>query len=246
MPVEKNMPLLQHLNEMRKMVITSLAAWLIAAMVIFFFFGDQVFQWVTLPLTRLDLKLIIISPMEGFTVKMSTCLFAGFVLTVPLILRQIWLFVSPALYPHERRRIIITLGCSFFLFLAGMAFAYTLFLGVALQFLLFTAGAGLSPMLVAGKYFNFLMAVLIPFGLAFQMPVIFWLLTRMGLITHGRLQKSRRVAVVSILIIAAVLTPTTDIVSLTLMAGPLYLLYEISVLISYLSRKKADSEREGL
>ena len=173
MPVEKNMPLLQHLNEMRKMVITSVGSWLIAAMVLFFFFGDRVFQWITLPLTRLGLQLIIISPMEGFTVKMETCMFAGFVLVVPLILRQIWLFISPALYPQERRRIIISLGCSFFLFLAGMAFAYTLFLGVALQFLLFTAGAGLSPMLVAGKYFGFLMAVLIPFGLAFQMPVVF-------------------------------------------------------------------------
>jgi len=240
LPAPKSMPLLQHLNELRRTVIIAVAAWIVATLLIFLFWGEQVFRWFTLPLDRLQLQLVIISPLEGFTVKMEACLFAGLVVALPLILFQLWRFIAPALYSREKRWLLIAFSFSLLLFLAGIAFGYLLFVGVALQFLLFTAGAGLQPMLVAGKYFSFLLAVLVPFGLAFQMPVVFWLLTRMGLVTHKKLQKSRRLAVVTILILAAIFTPTTDIVSLLLMAGPLYLLFEISVLIAYFSRPKTN------
>jgi len=235
---DKPMTIYEHLNDLRKTLIISLAAWLIISTAAYFGFQDRIFDFLTAPLREMDLKLVMTTPFEGFMVKIKASCFAGILFSLPVILWEIWKFVLPALHTHEKKYLLLIVPPSLILFVAGMAFSYYFVLGVALKFLIMTAGSGFIPMLGASKYLGFIIGVLLPFGFVFQLPLLSFVLTRIGLITYKTMAKKRKYAIVLIFIIAAVITPTPDVVTQCLMALPMVLLYEISILISRLARKK--------
>jgi sec-independent protein translocase protein TatC len=142
------------------------------------------------------------------------------------------------MHANEKKYLLVILPSSLILFFAGIGFSYWLVLGVALKFLVMTAGEGFIPMLGAAKYLAFVISLLLPFGIIFQLPLITLFLTHIGLITPKIMVGKRKYAIIFIFVIAAVLTPTPDILTQTLMTLPMILLYELSILISRLVLRK--------
>ncbi|MCR6546462.1 twin-arginine translocase subunit TatC [Dehalobacterium formicoaceticum] len=238
MSKDQPMTVVEHLKDLRKTLIISLSAWLIFTGAAFFLYQDQVFDFLTYPLQQMSLELVILTPFEGFMAKLMACAFAGLIISLPVILWQVWRFILPALKAKEKKYLIVIVPFSVLLFLGGAAFSYYFVLGTALNFLILTAGSGFVPMLGASKYLSFVTSLLVPFGIVFQLPLAAFFLTRMGLITHQTLRQKRKYAIVLSFVIAAIVTPTPDIVTQSLMALPIILLYEISVFITWLFRKR--------
>lgn len=238
MSQDQPMTVIEHLQDLRKTLIISLVAWLLFTAAAYFIFQDRIFDFLTQPLQEMDLKLVIMTPFEGFMAKLKAACFAGLFFALPVILWEVWRFVLPALHTKEKKYLLIIVPASLVLFVFGLAFSYYLVLGVALKFLILTAGSGFIPMLGASKYLGFVVSILLPFGLVFQLPLAALFFTRIGLITHKGMIQKRKYAIVLIFVIAAVLTPTPDIITQSLMALPMILLYEISILISWLCRKR--------
>ncbi|MCR4399450.1 MAG: twin-arginine translocase subunit TatC [Syntrophomonadaceae bacterium] len=240
---EEKMTLLQHLEDLRKALLWSLVAIVVAALASFSY-SDQILALVQKPMTDLGLSLVYIGVTEGFYVKLKLSLLAGLILSFPVVAWQIWSFVAPALYPHERRYVYTLFPVIVVLFVVGVVFAYSTILKMALAFLVYIAG-GLTPMITVDKYLSFVLTFTIPFGLVFELPVVVYFLTRVGIIGPEVLIRNRRYAIIGIFVIAAALTPGPDPVSQVLMAVPVYLLYEASVLVSKLARPKSALHAEG-
>ncbi|MEL7567538.1 MAG: twin-arginine translocase subunit TatC [Dehalobacterium sp.] len=243
MSKDQPMTVVEHLNDLRKTLIVSITAWLVLTGVAFFVYQDLIFDFLTLPLREMDLKLVIMTPFEGFMAKFKAAGFAGLIFALPVILWQIWRFILPALKTKEKIYLLVIVPFSLLFFVCGVAFSYYYVLGVALKFLIITAGSGFIPMLGASKYLSFVTAMLLPFGLVFQLPLAALFLARIGLINHKTMSQKRKYAIVLIFVIAAVLTPTPDIVTQSIMALPMILLYEISIIVSWVFRKRKKSEQ---
>ncbi|HEY8732619.1 MAG TPA: twin-arginine translocase subunit TatC, partial [Candidatus Limnocylindria bacterium] len=174
----------------------------------------------------------IISPTEGFTTYMRVSLFTGIALSMPIILYEIYAYVDPALRPNERR-FLLTLGpFVLLLFVGGMAFCYFLLLPNAINFL-FTFGSDVfeaSPR--ASEYISFVTTFILGVGLVFEMPVIIFAVTRIGLVSRDWLAKQRRFVLLFVFIAGAIITPTPDPFNQTLVAVPMYLLFELGLLLS--------------
>ncbi|MGI6686602.1 MAG: twin-arginine translocase subunit TatC [Bacillota bacterium] len=241
MSQDKPMSVVEHLQDLRKTLIISISAWLILTTAAFLVFQERIFDFLTLPLQELELQLVILTPFEGFMAKLKAAAFAGLFFALPIILWQVWRFILPALQAKEKKYALVIVPVSLILFTAGIAFSYYFVLGVALKFLILTAGYGFIPMLGASRYLSFVISVLLPFGFIFQLPLAALFLTRIGLITYKTMSAKRKLAIVLTFVIAAVLTPTPDMITQTLMALPMILLYELSILISWLSRIRKNS-----
>jgi sec-independent protein translocase protein TatC len=184
-----------------------------------------------------DERLIVTTPGETFTLYVTQSLYAAIAFSVPLLLWQIWAFISPALYKHERAYVTPFVLLSTISFVVGAAFAYYVLLPPALGYLLGLA-EDFRPLLRASDYFDFVTIVLLAMGAIFQMPAITYVLARIGLVKPSFLIKSWKMAVVIILIVAAVVSPTGDIPNLMLFATPMMVLYVFSIGIAWLFGKK--------
>jgi sec-independent protein translocase protein TatC len=191
-----------------------------------------------LPATGLIDKLAYFSPTEAFMAYFKVAMVAGFVLCLPLILYHLWMFISPAIEGSLKRRAAGFILFSFLSFMLGCAFAYFLLLPAALRFLLNFGKDELEPVISIGKYISFALAIILCAGLVFEMPVISFILSRLGVINHKLLRKRFKYAVLIIFIAAAVITPTPDVFNMTLLAIPMLLLYEVSIWISYFAGPK--------
>jgi sec-independent protein translocase protein TatC len=241
--VGKTMSWITHLEELRRVIIVSVIALLVATIGCFFY-SDYLLTWLQRPIATMDIKLVFIGVAEGFFAKIKIALYAGFVLSFPIITWQIWKFVLPALYPHERRHIIVLVPVSVLLFAGGVIFAFYTVLPIAIAFLLTVAG-DLEPMISINHYLSFCMSFLIPFGIVFEMPVVAMFLTRIGVITPQLMASKRKYALLIMFIVGAVLTPGPDPVSQLLMAVPMYILYEVSIIVSrFIKAKKKNPEVE--
>jgi len=223
---EKRMPFTGHLAELRTRLL-----WICLSLGICFALVYPNSERLLILLQRpLGQKLIMISPTESFMVYLKLSFFGALILSMPIVLYQLWAFIAPGLYPGEKRYarpfIILTTLC----FGLGALFAYTLALPIGLKFLLKFGGDLITPMISVANYVSFVGMMLLAFGLIFEFPVLVVLLAKLGLITSSFLKKNRKYAILGIFVVAAVLTPP-DVFSQLLMAGPLWLLYEISVLI---------------
>ena len=242
----KQMTWISHLEDLRRVIVVSTIA-LIVATFASYFYSDQLLALLQKPISDMDIKLVFIGVGEGFFAKIKVSLYAGFVFSFPIIVWQIWRFVVPALYPQERRYAMILVPVTVLLFICGVVFAYFTVFPIAIKFLLTVAGE-LEPMISIGYYLSFCMSFLLPFGIVFEMPVVAMFLTRIGLITPQLMASKRKYALLIIFIVGAVLTPGPDPVSQLLMATPMYLLYEISIIISRFikaKKKKADDAAEA-
>lgn len=239
---EDKVTLIQHLDELRKVLIISLIAVVVAAFGCFYF-SDQILDYIKQPLTNLNLKLYFIGVAEGFFIKLKLSLIAGLVVAFPVITLALWRFIKPALYPSERKYVYILYPITVLLFVGGVIFSYLTVLQVALKFLIFVSG-GLEPMITVDKYVSFVIAFTIPFGFVFELPVVVYFLTKIGVVTPGWLKKNRKYALLIIFVLAAALTPGPDPISQCLMGIPVYLLYEISIIVSGLARPNRERKEQ--
>ncbi|GAB4258403.1 twin-arginine translocase subunit TatC [Thermincola ferriacetica] len=240
---EKRMPILKHLEELRRVLIISFLS-IIPTSVVCWFYRKELMHLLTRPVDRLHYKLVYIGPTEAFIANIKIAVIGGIILASPVIMWQVWSFILPALTRNEKRAVIIIMPISILLFVTGVVFGYLTVFNFGIEFLLGFGGDGLEPMLSLSKYLSFAFWFLLPFGLIFEMPLVILFLTRLGLVTPQFLAKNRRFALLIIFIISAVVTPTTDMVSQFAMAGPMYVLYEISIWISRFMKAKKRKEEE--
>jgi len=190
-----------------------------------------------------DEQLIVTTAVESFTLYVTVSLYAAIALSVPFLLWQIWGFISPALYKHERRYVTPFIGLSTVSFVLGAAFAYYILFPPAMGYLL-GLGQNFNLMLRATDYFDFITLIMLAMGVIFQMPAITYVLARIGIVSAGFLLKSWKFAIVIILIVAAVVSPTGDIPNMMLFAAPMMILYVFSIFIAWFFGRKRQKEPE--
>jgi len=228
--------LVQRLEEVRNRLIRS-ALFLVVASVVAYAFSHRVLEDMQMRLPA-GSELVFLAPSEAFFSRIKLALAGGLVLSFPFLMYQILGFVSPYLTRRDRRMGFFLIPLSFALFLMGAGFSYFVMMPFALGFLLGFGGAEMEPMLSIAPYVNFVLLMVLPLGLIFQLPIVMVFLTRLGIIDPVAMARNRKYAVFAIFVIAAVLTPA-DVFSQLLMAGPLLVLYEFSLLVSRLARRRA-------
>lgn len=181
-------------------------------------------------------KLIVTTALEPFSLYIKVSLYAAVCVSVPFLLLQIWGFVSPGLYPHERAYVTPFITLSSISFVLGAAFAYYVLFPPAAKYLL-GLGSDFRLLLKANDYFDFIILIMLGMGIVFQMPAVTYVLARIGLVTAGFMVKIWKTAMIIILISAAVLSPTSDIVNMMLFAAPMMVLYIISILVAWIFNK---------
>ena len=186
-------------------------------------------------------RLIVTTAPEAFTLYVTVSLYAAIAISIPLLLLQVWGFISPALYKHERAYVTPFVLLSSISFVVGAAFAYYILFPPAVKYLL-SLGENFRLLLRATDYFDFITLIMLAMGLIFQMPAITYVLARIGIISAGMLVRSWKVAIIVILIVAAVVSPTGDIPNMMLFAAPMMVLYVVSVFIAWFFGKKRQVE----
>lgn len=193
--------------------------------------------------TSANERLIVTTAGESFTLLVTVSLYAAIALSIPFLLWQIWGFISPALYRHERSYVTPFIGLSSISFIVGAAFAYYVLFPPAIKYLL-GLGKDFQLLLRASDYFDFITLIMLAMGIIFQMPAITYVLSRIGLVSAGFLIKSWKISLVVILIVAAVVSPTGDIPNMMLFAAPMMLLYIISIFIAWFFGRKRQKDSE--
>lgn len=246
----KSAPLLEHLDELRRRLIISVA-FLAVGMAAAFQYRIQLIEWIKVPLTYSELyrngkvQLVAVNLTDQLMLSLNLSFWVGLALALPFILWQVWAFVAPGLYPQERRwslPFIVGAGLSF---LAGAVFGYKLILPTMVPFLVDFLGGAVAQMQSLASYVGTVTTFLVAFGLAFELPILAVILTRIGLINHVMLRQGWRIALVVIMLFAAVITPTPDPANMLLVAGPLYVLYELGVILSRVFRIRPPEELES-
>ncbi len=244
---ENKLPLTSHLQELRKRLILSFIA-VGVGFVICYAFADTLFDILAKPLMKImpaGGSLIFISVAEAFFTYMKVGFIAGIILASPFVLYQIWAFVAPGLYRHEKRYIFpFVLGGSLF-FALGVLFGYFVAIPVGFRFLLGYATDFIKPMPSMKEYLTFSIKFLLAFGLVFEFPVVLVLLARIGIVDSRMLAKQRRYAILLVFIVAAAVTPSPDLLTQVLTAIPLIGLYELSILLSKIFGKKKKESPES-
>jgi len=240
------MPFLDHLEELRWRIIWSLLAVVIAVIVAFVLLSqvDIIARLETPILPFLHgRKLVYTHPGDPFTIMLNASVGLGFVLAAPVILYQIWAFVAPALYTHEKRLAIPVMVAATLLFVGGVCLAYFVVLPLAVEWLMGFQTSALEPMITADEYFGFAISLALAFGVCFELPIVILGLAALGIVTPAFLNKYRRHAIVACVFIGAFLTPGDLVWTTIAMAVPLYLLYELSVVLSYAVHRRRQRKR---
>ena len=233
----------EHLVALRKILLRSAAAIAIAFVAVFYVAIEQLMGFITGPIVERGIVVIYTEMSAALMTKLKVAFIAGVVVASPYVFWQIWSFIKPALYAHERRMFRLTFAATVFLFLLGVAFCYVAVYFLAVDFFL-VAGENLAtPMLAIDKYVSFLFGFVLPFGLAFELPVALYLTTRMGLTNHKTLASKRKYVILAVVVIAAFLTPP-DVVSQIMLSIPILLLYELSLLICRMVKPREQQTAE--
>jgi sec-independent protein translocase protein TatC len=243
----KEAPLVEHLEELRTRLIWALLSWAVGTGVAWTF-RVQLLDWLKRPLdlaakqNGIQVNLIVLDITEPFLVSLKVAAFGGLVLALPFIVYQVWAFIAPGLYEHEKRLAGPFLLGAGFSFALGAFFAYYGFLPFAIPFLLGFLGDVITPQISIGRYMGQVLMMMTVMGLVFEMPVVSYLLARLGLLSSAFLARNWRIAVVLLLTLAAVITPTVDVVSLSIVTLPLLVLYWISVLVARVGERRRPKE----
>jgi sec-independent protein translocase protein TatC len=242
-PSQNVMGLIEHLRELRKRLLLSLLFVTLGACSSYWY-SSEIFGFLCAPYFSAfaGSPLIGTSPAEAWILKLKVAVFAGALLTSPLLFHQVWLFIAPGLYEAERRYVVPFVALSSLLFCGGALFCYYQVLPVTLAFFFheFTS-IGVAPTIKLADHLSMTLTMLLGFGAVFELPLLTLFCSRMGLIDHRTLMTYSRHAVVVIFIIAAVLTPP-DVLTQLLMAGPLLVLYTLSIGIAYLAAPRPTEE----
>ena len=241
------MPFLDHLEELRQRIIRALAALVAGGVVAFVVVMNvNVLGFLAQPILPYlpARKLIYTHPADPFSIVMTAALAIGVLLALPVILYQVWSFLSPALYKHERRIALWVLSSGTGLFALGAAMAYFLILPMTLKFLIGLQPDSMEPMISASEYFGFTIMMMLVFGAVFELPLVIVALAALGLVTPKMLRGTRRVALVTIVAGACIITPGDLVVTSAALAVPMYLLYEASILVSALVYRRRHARAE--
>lgn len=240
---DKEMSVYEHLGELRKRLIIVLL-FFVAALVASFFFVDDVIVYLQHTAEAKQLTMNAFRLTDPIKVYFQFVFVIAAVLTAPVLLYQIWAFVSPGLYEKERKVTLSYIPASIVLFLAGVSFAYFVLFPFVVRFMSQLADQlGVQQMIGINEYFQFLLQLVLPFGIVFQLPIVVLFFTRLGLITPQLLVRIRKYAYLALLILAAVITPP-DVLSQVIVMIPLTLLYEGSIWVAKIGYRKAQLAAE--
>ena len=246
------MSFLEHLEELRRRLVYSI----IAAVVGFFVcwgYAENIYGLMQKPIMEalkkngMPEKLVYLNPTEPFNLYLKIAFMAGIFVTAPFILYQVWMFISPGLYRHEKRYVLPFMLSTITLFLSGGLFGYKMVYPAALDFLI-GYGHQFTPMITIGEYTDLFLTIILGLGVVFEMPILVFFLALMGVVTAGWMWRNIRYSILVIFVIAAILTPTTDILNMCLFAAPMVLLYIVSIGVAYLvhpTQRRARRERRG-
>lgn len=230
---DSEMSLVEHLQELRRRLIIIIIA-VAAGSLISYFYAVELVQYITAPAG----KLYYMSPAEAFFTYIRVSVFAGFLLALPIVLYQLWAFIVPALTKREHMASLVLVPSSVVLFFIGLAFSYVLVLPAGIKFFMGFATENLQPLLSLGEYLSFVISFLLPFGFIFELPLVIIVMAKFGLISSNFLASKRKHVLVLSFVVGALISPTPDIFSQTMVAVPIIVLYELSVLlVRYLLKK---------
>ena len=232
------MSFMEHLGELRTRIVWALGSAAVG-LVIAFFVTDPAMRFISRPLAKMHTELVFTTPTEAFWTWMKVAMVLAIFISMPALLYQVWKFVSPGLHKHEKKYAAPFIIVGSLLFLIGGAFAMLVIIPYASTFLVtFGQEKGWKPMITVASYTDFVIKFALAFGLVFELPVVITVLALIGVVTPQFLSKNRKYAILINFIIAAVLTPTPDVINQTLMAGPLCILYEIGIICARLAVRK--------
>jgi len=237
---ETEMTFLEHLEELRWRILYSGIGIVIGAILCWIFIDFLVENILLVPAKTAEISLQNLRPFGQLFLFMQIALIGGFILSIPNVFYQIWKFISPALKDKEKKYISLIVFFSSICFLTGVVFAYFIMLPLTLKFAGQFGTPDIENNFAIAEYFSIIISVMLGAAVIFELPMLSFLLTKLGILTPGIMRKFRKHAIVSILILAAILTPGTDPVAQILLAIPLALLYELSIIVSKIFQKKDD------
>ena len=202
------------------------------------------FEEVAISEPNADERMTVTTAPEQFTLYVTVSMYAAIAFSIPLLLWQLWMFIAPALYKHERAYVTPFIGLSSVSFVVGAAFAYYVIFPPAARYLLGLGGGDFQLLLKASDYLDFIIIIMLAMGLIFQMPAITYVLARIGLVTAGFMIKTWKISLIVILIVAAVVSPTGDIPNMLIFAAPMIVLYIVSIFIAWFFGKKRQTDAE--
>jgi sec-independent protein translocase protein TatC len=232
------MSLLEHLEELRKRIIHS-GIYLIVAFFVAYGFRQRLFAFMEQPIVsalkahHLDPHLVYLNPVDPFNFFIKISLVAGCIMASPFILYQVWLFIAPGLYRQEKRYVLPFMTATVGLFLLGAFFGYHYVYPGALNFLI-GYGDQFKPMVTVGEYTELFTTVILGLGITFELPILVFFLALFGMVTAGWLWKNIRYAILVIFIIAAIITPTPEVLTMCVFAAPMLVLYLLSIGVAYM------------
>ena len=229
------MAFIDHLEELRWRILKSLGSILVMA-ILTFNFADYLVYILTAPADNRGIGLQTLTPQGMFILKWNLAIIGGFILSIPVITIQIWKFVSPGLYNRERKILLPLIITVFLCFILGAIFAYMVILPFSLNFFASMVTENVQNNFSINYYFSFVLALIIGSGIIFEMPVASFLFSSIGIITPSFLRRFRREAIMVTVILSAIITPP-DPISLIIMSIPMVILYEISILVSWISNR---------
>lgn len=246
------MSFLDHLEELRRRIIYS-----IVAIAVGFFacwgYAEKIVGWMQKPIMEalqrngMPQTLVYLNPTDPFNLYLKVAALAGLFVSCPIVLYQVWMFISPGLYRNEKRYVTPFMFSTVGLFLAGGAFGYKLVYPAALEFLI-GYGKQFQPMITIHEYTDLFLTVILGLGVVFELPILVFFLALMGVVSAGWMWRNVRYSILVIFIIAAIITPTTDILNMCIFAAPMIALYLGSIGIAYLvhpKQRKARAEKKG-
>ncbi|MCT7480792.1 twin-arginine translocase subunit TatC [Aliarcobacter cryaerophilus] len=234
-----------HIADLRKRLVISSITVVIMFFACFSFY-EPILEWMMAPVKHAlpaGTSMIAVEIQETFFTAMKVAFFGGFIISLPVIFWQLWLFLAPGLYDHEKKLVVPFVFFATLMFLLGASFAYYIVVPIGFDFLIAFGNSVVSVLPSIGKYVGFFTKLLIGFGIAFELPVITFFLAKIGLVNDQMLKDFFRYAVVLIFIVAAVLTPP-DVISQVLMAAPLLILYGVSIYIAKVFNPAQKEEEE--
>ena len=235
------MSLMEHLSELRKRLIHSVA-YLCVGFVVAYAFHERLYGIVKAPLDKLGIPLNYTHPTDALNLYIKTALYGSFILASPFILYQLWLFISPGMYANEKRYVLPFMGTTVFLFLGGAWFGYHYVFPGALDILINTFGKDFHAMLTIDDYTGFFLAIVVGLGITFELPIVMFFLALFGIVDGKFLIRHIRYAILIIFIIAGIICPTPDPLSMCIFAAPMLVLYMLGVGAAFVvhpARRKA-------
>ena len=245
MDSDDKQPFLGHLEELRKRLIACAIA-IGVGFVISYIFAEKLFQILIAPLKAVlpaGDRLIFTALPEMFFTYLKVAFISGIMLVAPFIFYQLWLFIAPGLYKNEKRYVIPFVIASTILFVGGALFGYFVVFPFGFKFFISFTNEYVKALPSVKQYFGFAVKLLFAFGIVFELPVVIFFLTKMGVVTPALLRKNRKYAILLSFVVAAILTPP-DVITQCMMAGPLIILYEIGILVSVSAWKKKQKKKE--